>query len=264
MLTVIISAIIGLITGWASYHEWNLGWAIGNGFVMAVATQLLVGLFIRKKVTKINEKIQNVMVEAQNKINRMAQGFQRRPLGSIKEMQKMLEKEQNESVKKALEVSNEMNKFYKWNFLLERQINTMRMLLHFQLRELEEVDKLMPRCLMMDPRAVAIKIIRMYKKGNQDFHKVFAKKTKRLKNDDAALLYGLYSWILIKEGQTDKALNVLIEAKKKTSNETIIQNWEHLANGRIKQFSNAGLGDMWYSLYLEDAKIKPQKMRRAF
>ena len=264
MLTVIISAIIGLIIGWASYHEWSMGWAIANGFVMAVVTQLLVGLFIRKKVTKINEKIQNVMVEAQNKINRMAQGFQRRPLGSIKEMQKMLEKEQNESVRKALEVSTEMNKFYKWNFLLERQINTMRMLLHFQLRELEEVDKLMPKCLMMDPRAVAIKIIRMYKKGNENFHKVFAKKTKRLKNDDAALLYGLYSWILIKDGQTDKALNVLIEAKKKTSHETIIQNWEHLANGRVKQFSNAGLGDMWYSLYLEDAKIKPQKMRRAF
>ncbi|MEI8246125.1 MAG: hypothetical protein WCI51_09865 [Lentisphaerota bacterium] len=264
MLTVIISAIIGLIIGWASYHEWSMGWAIANGFVMAVVTQLLVGLFIRKKVTKINEKIQNVMVEAQNKINRMAQGFQRRPLGSIKEMQKMLEKEQNESVRKALEVSTEMNKFYKWNFLLERQINTMRMLLHFQLRELEEVDKLMSKCLMMDPRAVAIKIIRMYKKGNENFHKVFAKKTKRLKNDDAALLYGLYSWILIKEGQTDKALNALIEAKKKTSHETIIQNWEHLANGRVKQFSNAGLGDMWYSLYLEDAKIKPQKMRRAF
>lgn len=264
MLTVIISAIIGLIIGWASYHEWSMGWAIANGFVMAVVTQLLVGLFIRKKVTKINEKIQNVMVEAQNKINRMAQGFQRRPLGSIKEMQKMLEKEQNESVRKALEVSTEMNKFYKWNFLLERQINTMRMLLYFQLRELEEVDKLMPKCLMMDPRAVAIKIIRMYKKGNENFHKVFAKKTKRLKNDDAALLYGLYSWILVKEGQTDKALNVLIEAKKKTSNETIVQNWEHLANGRVKQFSNAGLGDMWYSLYLEDAKIKPQKMRRAF
>jgi hypothetical protein len=264
MLTVIISAIIGLITGWASYYEWNLSWAIANGFVMAIAAQLLIGLFIRRKVNKVNEKIQGVMVEAQNKINRMAQGFQRRPLGSIKEMQKMLEKEQNESVKKALEASGEMKKFYKWNFLLERQVNTMRMLLHFQLRETEEVDKLMPRCLMMDPRAVAIKIVRMYKKGNQDFHKFFAKKAKRLKDDDAALLYGLYSWILVKEGQADKALNVLIEAKKKTGNETIIQNWEHLANGRIKQFSNGGLGDMWYSLYLEEAKIKPQKMRRAF
>ena len=241
-----------------------MGWAIGNGFVMAVAAQLLIGLFIRRKVTKINEKIQGVMVEAQNKINRMAQGFQRRPLGSIKEMQKMLEKEQNESVRKALEAAGEMKKFYLWNFLLERQINTMRMLLHFQLHELQEVDKLMPKCLMMDPRAVAIKMVRMYKKDNQDFHKFFAKKAKRLKDDDAALLYGLYSWILVKEGQTDKALNILIEAKKKTSNETIIQNWEHLANGRIKQFSNAGLGDMWYSLYLEDAKIKPQKMRRAF
>ncbi len=264
MLTIIISAIIGLIIGWASYYEWNIGWAIANGLVIAVVSQLLIGLLVRRKVSKINEKIQGVMVEAQNKINRMAQGFQRRPLGSIKEMHKMLEKEQNDSVKKALEVSNEMKKFYPWNFLLERQINTMRMLLHFQLHELEEVDKLMPRCLMMDPRAVAIKIVRMYKKGNQDLHKVFVKKAKRLKGDDAALLYGLYSWILVKEGQTDKALNLLIEAKKKTNHETIIQNWEHLANGRIKQFSNAGMGDMWYSLYLEEAKVKPQKMRRAF
>ncbi len=264
MLTVIISAIIGILIGWGSYYEWGWSWAAANGIIMAIACQLLIGLFIRRKVSKINEKIQGVMTDAQSKINRMAQGFQRRPLGSIKEMQKMLEKEQNESVRKALEVSKEMAKWFKWNFLLEKQINTMRMLLHFQLREIEEVDKLMPKCLMMDVRAVAIKIVRMYKKGNQDFHKLFARKAKRLKDDDAALLYGLYSWILVKEGQADKALAALIEAKKKTSNETIIQNWENLANGRIKQFSNAGMGDMWYSLYLEEPKVKPQKMRRSF
>ena len=132
MLTVIISAIIGILIGWGSYYEWGWSWAAANGIIMAIACQLLIGLFIRRKVSKINEKIQGVMTDAQSKINRMAQGFQRRPLGSIKEMQKMLEKEQNESVRKALEVSKEMAKWFKWNFLLEKQINTMRMLLHFQ------------------------------------------------------------------------------------------------------------------------------------
>ncbi|MHB9138059.1 MAG: hypothetical protein ACYC4Q_01505 [Victivallaceae bacterium] len=264
MLALIISAIIGILIGWGSYCEWGWGWAIACGMTMTLISQLLIGLLIRRKVSKVNEKIQGVMVEAQTKINRMVQGFQRRPLGSPKEMQKMLEKEQNESVRKALDVAREMEPWYKWNFLLEKQINTMRMMLHFQLREIEEVDKLLPKCLLMDVRAVAIKIVRMYKKGNHDFHKLFSKKSKRLKNDDAALLYGLYSWILVKEGQNDKALATLIEAKKKTSNETIVQNWEHLANGRVKQFSNAGLGDLWYSLYLEEPKVKTQKMRRSF
>jgi hypothetical protein len=32
------------------------------------------------------------------------------------------------------------------------------------------------------------------------------------------------------------------------------QNWDHLVNGRIKRFSNAGLGEQWYALQLETPK----------
>ena len=32
-------------------------------------------------------------------------------------------------------------------------------------------------------------------------------------------------------------------------------------NGKEKQFSNAGFGDIWYALYLEEPKVKPQRQR---
>ena len=35
-----------------------------------------------------------------------------------------------------------------------------------------------------------------------------------------------------------------------------------LANGKAKQFSNSGFGDMWYALYLEEPKVKPQRQRQ--
>jgi hypothetical protein len=42
-------------------------------------------------------------------------------------------------------------------------------------------------------------------------------------------------------------------------NATIKQNLEHLANNRINQFTNAGLGDEWYALHLEQPKVKTQR-----
>ena len=39
----------------------------------------------------------------------------------------------------------------------------------------------------------------------------------------------------------------------------MIENCDRLVNGKYKHFNNAGLGDLWYSLYLEEPKIKPQR-----
>jgi hypothetical protein len=52
---------------------------------------------------------------------------------------------------------------------------------------------------------------------------------------------------------------VLIEACEKMENETIKRNREHLANNRVGHFSNAGLGDQWYALHLEEPKVKMQR-----
>ena len=76
------------------------------------------------------------------------------------------------------------------------------------------------------------------------------------------VLYGLMSWIYVQVGEPDKARQGLLKAKKATGEETFIRNWEHLANQRVKSFSNAGLGNAWYSLYLETPPTpKQQRMR---
>ena len=46
--------------------------------------------------------------------------------------------------------------------------------------------------------------------------------------------------------------------------EVLNANWERLANDKVKNFSNAALGEMWYMLYLEEPKVKTQRMRPQF
>ena len=112
----------------------------------------------------------------------------------------------------------------------------------------------------MDPLILAMKMVRKYKKGDLvEVEKMYNKGIKRFKGDKTTLIYALYSWILVKENKLEEAVVVLDEGKKKTENEVLKANWEHVANNRIKRFSNAGLGDNWYVLALED--VKPIKQR---
>jgi len=54
----------------------------------------------------------------------------------------------------------------------------------------------------------------------------------------------------------------LNKAKGSTGNETLATNWEMLSNCKEKSFSNAGLGEEWYGLYLENPpNPKQQRMR---
>ncbi|MFH1001051.1 MAG: hypothetical protein V1783_09440, partial [Bacteroidota bacterium] len=56
-----------------------------------------------------------------------------------------------------------------------------------------------------------------------------------------------------------------LKGKAVTGNDALLKNWEHLVNGRIKKFSNADVGDQWFSLYLEEpgvSKPKQKVMRR--
>jgi len=55
---------------------------------------------------------------------------------------------------------------------------------------------------------------------------------------------------------------LLVKAKDITSDETLAANWGLLANNKDKQFSNAGLGEEWYSLYLETPPMPKQQRIR--
>ncbi|MFA6716513.1 MAG: hypothetical protein WC082_03215 [Victivallales bacterium] len=264
MYTLIISLVFAALIGWLSSMEYGTAWTVINAVAAFVACWVGTGLFIRHKINKINGAIQDKMTEAQKKINRKLQMFQSRPGANAKAVQKTLEKDQNDAIHDALKATYQVDRYFKWNFLLKQQISTMRMMFYYQIKDFKKVDELMPDCLFLDPRASAFKLARMYKRGEEGIEKFFRKKVRRQKGENAALLYGLYSWILVKNGEADKALKLLTDARKAVDHPAIAENREKLANGNVKQFSNAGLGELWYSLYLEEPKIKQKKVHRRF
>ena len=70
------------------------------------------------------------------------------------------------------------------------------------------------------------------------------------------------TWILVKEGNVEEARQLLSKAKDATGNEAFTHNWVQLSNDRVKNYSNAGLGEEWYGLYLENPPTpKQQRMR---
>jgi hypothetical protein len=267
MISLIISVLAGLgMYGVlvASTEELSHVWcAVFAGLTM-LGCQLLFGLYFRKRINAVTEAIQQVIAEGQQRIQRKANMFQVKPAGGIKHMQKLLEKEQENSIRKALELTARMEPLWKWSMLLKKQTNTMRMQFHYQLGEFKEVDALLPHCLFMEPLAVAMKMARQYKNNDPDLDKTFKSKKRKFKGDDGVIIHALYSWILLKRGDVDGALKVLTDAKEWTSDETILKNWEALANGKTKSFSNADLGDQWYSLKLENPKAPRQKMKKRF
>ncbi|MBR7127070.1 MAG: hypothetical protein IKD09_00610 [Lentisphaeria bacterium] len=262
MLTMIIAVSLGIMTFYSTQEEWGNTWAIISGIVVVMLAQLAIGLFIRSRINKITGDIQDIMVQTQNKINRQINIMQYRQLGNPKSAQQLLTKEQNNALRKCLEITERANKYFIWNVLLKKQIISMRMMLYFQMKEFKKVDELMPKALIFDARSVAVKGVRMYKNKDEKVVDYLTKKAAKFKNDDAVLIYSLLAWILVKQNKVADAAKLLAEAKNKVDNQVINDNYERLANGKEKHFSNAQLGDIWYSLYLEEPKIKQQKMQQ--
>jgi len=256
MLAVVLAVALALAVGFASSFiggtavAWTLTWSI----LAFLVFQITVGLLIRKKIISISKEIQNVLTDGQKKLSRMVQNFQRKPLGSSSLMQKTLEKEQNIFIKSALDTVCRLEPYCKWNFMIRKQMNSMKMQFNYQLKNFEEVDKILDKCLYSDPLAVAMKMARMHVNGDPSLDKFFTKKVKKFKGEPGAILYGTYSWILVKRGEIDAAIKILSVGKTATGNEVLEQNWMQLANGKAKKFSNAGFGEQWYALYLEEPK----------
>lgn len=266
MITLIIAAFSGIITYLTLVQTTELHpfWSITFGVLAFVVLQVGSGLFFRRKVTQITDEIQQVILAAQEKISRKANMFQQRPAGGIKHMQKLLEKDQHASLRQAIELVENLSSYYPWSLLLKKQADTMKMQFHYQLGEFNKVDKLLPNCLFMEAITVAMKMARQYKNNDPGIEKTFKSKIKKFKGDNGVLLYSLYAWVLIKQDKKDEAFEILTKAKSKTDNEVILRNWEMLANDKVKSFSNAGLGDEWYSLRLENMKSPKQKMKKRF
>jgi hypothetical protein len=270
MLSLLISALVATALAVASINSHaSTGATVFYCIAGFTGTFFLVGFLVRKKMSKVQGELQQIMQAGQGRMQRKVQMFQNKPGGNVKQMQRQLEMDQKAMCKEGLAFTKRLEPFRKWSLLTGRQIATMRLQFNYQLKEFDQVDEILATCgflrgpMMMDPMAVAMRMARCYK--NDDLagaEKVYTRRIRWSRGDGGTLLYGLMSWIYVKVGKPDEARRVLLKAKEATGVETFIRNWEHLSNDREKSFSNAGLGDQWFSLYLETPPApKQQRMR---
>lgn len=259
MLSFIISIGCGLLSAWGMLQDQHsTSAAVFTGVGVFIILQIVIGLVIRKMVNRRQNEIQNILMEAQNKIQKRLNFYQMRP-GSANMAKQELTKLQNEAARKALNKLEVFRPYYWWNFMLKKQINTMKMQLHFQMGEDRKVDALLPQCLLFDPQSIAIKMARMYRNGDAGLDKFYRRKCSRLKGDNRAFLTSVYAWIKVKQDECDKALDALNAARKLSDHQSLIDNCENLANNRKKHYSNSAFGDLWYALRLEEPKVKTQR-----
>ncbi len=257
---MLINLAVALLIYWVTSRDLGIAWGVVCGILAAMLCQVASFFIIRKLAGKINDKIQHDMEEAQHKIQRKMQQFQQRPVGSPKTMQQILEKDQRDALLQALKNSNELKKFFLWSPMMKKQLCTMQMALYYQLRDFKKVDEMMKNALLLDSRSLAMKLARMYQLNDENLEKFYQKRCRKFKGEDAAFLASVFAWMMVKRGNNEKALETLVNARKTTDNQVVMENWERLVNGKAKHYSNAGLGDLWYSLYLEEPKLKPQKV----
>ena len=270
MLTLLISALISAALVFACKAAQTApGTVIFSGITGFIASYFLIGFLVRKKVTSIQNQLQEIVLGGQRRITRKIQQFQSKPGGNIKLIQRQIETDQVTLCRDSLRFTERLDPFKKWNLLMGRQIATMRLQFHYQLKEFEQVDALFATsglftgALMLEPMTVAMKMARQYK--NKDLsgaEKTFKRRIKWFRGDRGTLLYGLMSWIYMKQSESEKARQLLLKSKETTGNKTLAANWEFLSNCKDKSFSNTGLGEEWYGLYLENPPTPKQQRIR--
>ena len=268
MITVFIA--IAVASGaFAAFHfaaGLGLGWSITLGVVSFIAFQVLFGMRLRKRVMRDMERVQAILVDGQKKIQAKTQAWQWRPPSSIAAAQKEIFEDTKVFVKAALAETETLRKYRLWVPMIDRQIATAQLQLNWMVKNFKQVDALMPKALMMDPAMVAMKLARMQMLDapTAEITKFYEKNVRKFKYNQAVLPDACYTWILVKRGETDAAFKALTAALKNSDNEVLKANHVHLMNGRPAHFTNSGLGEQWYSLMLEEPKMKMQRQRSVY
>lgn len=241
----------------------GMGWSITAGVVFFMVCNFVFGMVIKTKIQAVMDRVQLIMADGQKKIQAKMQRWQIRPPGSVQAAQREIEADMRVFVKDALAATEGLRKYRLLVPMIDRQMATAQVQLNWMIKEYKKVDELMPKALMIDPSMTAIKLARlqMLDAPVDEMRKVYEKGVRRLRYNQNALLAGCWSWILVKRGLVDDAFKVLTEALKNSDNETLKANHEHLMNNRVAHFSNSGLGDQWYSLQLEEPRVRTQRQR---
>ena len=268
MITLILAVTVGSGGVVAAYFaaDWGVGWSIFAGVAAFGVFQGVAGFFIQKRVKRDMEHVQKILLDGQKRLQTKMQRWQMRPPGSIQAAQREIMDDTRLFVKDAIAYTDTLSKYRLWVPMMERQIATAKLQLNWMIKEYKIVDKLMPKALCVDPSMSAIKMARMYmlEAPLPEIEKVYLKAVRRTRYNGNVLLAATMSWIQVKRGDSDGAFKTLTEALKKSDNETLKFNHEQLMNNRVAHFTNSGIGEQWYSLQLEEPKVRAQRQRSVY
>ena len=214
MLGIVLISVIAMASAFGGYALWSVGWGIATGILVMILGWVILGLMLRRATMARQLKIQQIMEEGQNKVNRQVEMFSRRPQSSMNGIRPIIEKLQREATMRALEATDDFKSLYKWTPMLKKQINSMKVQLYFQLKDNKMVDALLPQAMMMDPQTVAIKLVRMYRQDDAKIDKFFKRIINRFRGDTRAFVACVYAWIKLKKNDSKTALDALLTAKK--------------------------------------------------
>lgn len=244
----------------------GIGWSVFFGIVAFGVFQSVVGLTLQRKVKADMMKVQGILEAGQKKIQTKMQRWQMRPPGSVQAAQKEIADDTKVFVKEALAQTETLGRYKWWIPMIDRQMATAQFQLSWMIRDFKKVDELMPKVMFLEPTTVAMKLARMQMKNEDlaEMEKVYRKGSRRLRYNQNVLLAAAWSWILVNRGKVDDAFKALTEALKNSDNDVLRRNHESLMNNRVAHFSNSGIGDQWYSLYLEEPRVKMQRPRSVY
>ena len=268
MITLLIALAVGFGGFAAPYWgaDASVGWSIFFGIASFVVFQVVVGLLIQKRVKADMDGVQGILMAGQKRLQQKMQRWQMRPPGSVQAAQREIFEDTKTFVKDALAQTAALEKYRLWVPMMDRQIATARLQLCWMIKDFKSVDELMPKALLVDPTMCCIKMARMQMldKPLADIRKVYAKGVRRVRYNGNVLLAATMSWIELARGDADAAFKTLTEALKKSDNETLKRNHECLMNNRPAHFSNSGIGDQWYSLLLEEPRVRTQRQHSVY
>ena len=263
MITLLISIAIGCAAAGVAF-VWLPWWAaLPIGLVFFGGAQYAAGRILKSRLEAHMKRAQDILLTGQKRLKHKMAQWQIRPPGSVRQAQLEIERDQRVFIEKALEEVKLLQPWEKWSPLLKKQTATMKLQLYWQLRDMREVDALLPVALYMDPMSLAIRLARqiMLDAPPEKLRKTFDKSVARLRYNQSALLYAAYSWALVQRKDLDAAHKILLQACEKNENETLKRNKEAIANNQPQKFSNAGFADEWYALWLEEPP-KPKTVRQ--
>ena len=244
----------------------GVGWSVFLGIVAFGAFQAACGVFLHRRVKRDMERVQLVLADGQKKLQQKMQRWQLRPPGSVQAAQREIAEDTRAFVGEALRATEALAKYRLWVPMMDRQIATAQLQLNWMARDFRQVDRLMPKALLIDPTMAAMKMARLYMTDAplEEIEKVYRKGVRRVKYNGNVLLAAAWSWMLVRRGKVDEAFKALTEALRSSDNEALRRNHEALMNNRVAHFTNSGIGDPWYSLYLEEPRIRTQRQHMAY